>query len=274
MPSCDEIAAAWLSGTEFAGDPHAVRLLSRAISPGEFAVRRDFLPVTATTDPATSATILQLLEHGQVPTMAAIRSRTAQNEMRKQAEHIEQLGKRAQRSIDDFGRALARFADNYWIANGTGPTRRDALCSEPVLTLIRSRIGDIAPSAIKHLWLIERVQRAGWIAYSAEQGSLCAARRFHSARFAHRVSRRPANVIGALVARYLADQLASNGQPPTWPLMAHELRDDLNRPVFGDTADARTQQLWLTTAGWIELDEQLPVPGPRGRRTLARAARP
>ncbi|ONM47472.1 hypothetical protein [Nocardia donostiensis] len=273
MPSCDDIAAAWLSGTAFAGDPHAVSLLSRAISPHDFALDRDRLPVAAAADPSTSATILELLERGQVPTMAAIRTLTAQNEMRREAERIERLGRRAQRSIDEFGRALARFADNYWIAHGTGPTRRDALCSEPVMTLIRSRIGNIAPSAVKHLWLIERAQRAGWIAYNAEPGSLCAGRRFHAGRYGHRVSRRPANVIGALVARYLADHLAANRRPPTWQLMAHELRDDLNRPVFHDTADARAQQLWLTTAGWIDLDENLPVPGPRGRRALARSAR-
>src|SRR5690606_105936 len=80
VSSCEDIAAAWLSGTEFAGNRTAVQLLSRAISPGDFAVERESLPVSAAADPVTSATILELLERGQVPTMAAIRTLTAQNE--------------------------------------------------------------------------------------------------------------------------------------------------------------------------------------------------
>ncbi|WP_225731885.1 MULTISPECIES: hypothetical protein [unclassified Nocardia] len=270
MTSCVDIAAAWLSSTDFAGDNAAVGLLSRAISPQEFAIKRDSLPVAAAADPATAAAILELLERGQVPTMAAIRTLTAQNEMRKEAERIERLGRRAQRSIDDFGRALARLANDHWKAYGIGPTRRDVLSSDEVMGLIRDRIGDIAPGAVKHLWLIERAQRAGWIASNANPGSLCAGRRFHAAKYGNRVSLRPVNTIGTLVAGYLAEYRTEHGRPPRWSSMAHELRDDRGRRIFHDTADARVQQQWLSTAEWLAVENELPVPGRRGLRILAR----
>ncbi|WP_063047072.1 hypothetical protein [Nocardia pseudovaccinii] len=273
MPSCDDIAAAWLSSTDFADDHAAVDLLSRAISPQDFAIKRDSLPVAAAADPSTAAAILELLERGQVPTMAAIRTLTAQNEMRREAERIERLGRRAQRSIDDFGRILARLAEDHWLAHGAGPTRRDVLQSEPVMTLIRDRIGDIAPTAVKHLWLIERAQRAGWIASNANAGSLCAARRFYSGKYGNRVSLRPVNTIGTIVATYLRDYLAENDRAPRWSTLAHDLRDDRGRRLFHDTADARIQRRWLTTAEWMAESEDLPVPGRRGLRALAKKAR-
>ncbi|WP_280270355.1 hypothetical protein [Nocardia wallacei] len=273
VPSCNDIATALLSHTEFAGDRAAAGLLSRAIGPREFALDRDSLPVTAAADPKTAAAILELLERGQVPTMPAIRTLITQNEMRAEAERIERLGKRAQRSIDEFGRILATTTHEYWKAHGCGPTRRDILLADPVLTLIRERVGDIAPNAIKHLWLIERVQRAGWIAFDATPRSLCAARRFHSAKFGNRVSMRPVNTIGTLVAGFLDEYEREHGRPPRWSVLAHDVRDDRGRRVFNDTADARAQQQWLVTAEWLALRDDLPVPGPRGRRALARKTR-
>lgn len=273
MPSCDDIATALLSSTDFAGDPIAVDLLSRAISPRDFALKRDSLPVAAAADPATASAILELLERGQVPTMAAIRTLTAQNEMRHEAERIERLGRRAQRSIDDFGRTLARLAHEHWTEHGTGPIRRDILNSEPVMALIQERIGDVAPSAVKHLWLIERAQRAGWIASNANPQSLCAGRRFHAAKYGNRVSLRPVNTIGTIVATYLRDYLAENDRAPRWSTLAHDLRDDRGRRLFHDTADARIQRRWLTTAEWMAESEELPVPGRRGLRALAKKAR-
>ncbi|KAA8890802.1 hypothetical protein F3087_06105 [Nocardia colli] len=273
MQKPDDIATALLSSTDFAGDRSAVDLLSRAISPQDFALKRDSLPVAATADPATSAAILELLERGQVPTMAAIRTLTAQNEMRREAERIERLGRRAQRSIDDFGRALATLADAHWTAHGIGPTRRDVLSSEQVMTLIRTRIGDIAPSAVKHLWLIERAQRAGWIASNANAGSLCAGRRFHSDQYGNRVSLRPVNTIGTAVAAYLGDYLTEHERAPRWSTVAQELRDDRGRRIFHNTADARAQELWLTTAEWVAMRDDLPVPGKRGQRAVARKSR-
>jgi len=273
VQSCDGIANAWLSHTEFAGNAGAVTLLSRAINPADFALNRDSLPVSAAADPRTAAAILELLDRGQVPTMAAIRTLIVQNDMRAEAERIERLGRRAQRSIDEFGRVLATLTHEYWAEHGIGPTRRDILHAEPALELIREQVGDIAPTAVKHLWLIERAQRAGWIAFNPTPRSLCAARRFHSAKFGNRVSLRPINIIGTLVAGYLHDYQAEHERPPRWSALAHDLRDDRGRRVFNDTADARAQQQWLTTAEWLELDEDLPVPGPRGRRALARKAR-
>lgn len=273
MQKPDDIATALLSSTDFAGDRSAVDLLSRAISPQDFAIKRDSLPVAAAADPATSAAILELLERGQVPTMAAIRTLTAQNEMRREAERIERLGRRAQRSIDDFGRALATLADAHWTAHGIGPTRRDVLSSEQVMSLIRTRIGDIAPAAVKHLWLIERAQRAGWIASNANAGSLCAGRRFHSDQYGNRVSLRPVNTIGTAVAAYLGDYLTEHERAPRWSTVAQELRDDRGRRVFHNTADARVQELWLTTAEWVAIQDELPVPGKRGQRAIARKSR-
>ncbi|MET7773070.1 hypothetical protein [Nocardia sp. NPDC005366] len=273
MPSCDDIATAWLSSTDFAGDPIAVDLLSRAIRPQDFALKRDSLPVAAAADPATASAILELLGRGQVPTMAAIRTLTAQNEMRREAERIERLGRRAQRSIDDFGRTLARLAHEHWIEHGTGPIRRDVLNSEPIMTLIQDRIGDVPPTAVKHLWLIERAQRAGWIASNANPQSLCAARRFHAAKFGNRVSLRSVNTIGTLVAGFLADYRDTHGRPPRWSAVAHDLRDDRDRRVFHDTSDAMAQQLWLSTAEWVELVDGQPIPGRRGQRALAKHSR-
>ncbi|MFJ4656281.1 hypothetical protein ACIP5Y_33880 [Nocardia sp. NPDC088792] len=273
MPSHDDIAAAWLSSTEFAGDNAAVGLLSRAINPATYDIKRASLPVSAAADPATASAILELLQRGQVPTLAAIETLIVQNDMRAEAERIERLGRRAQRSIDDFGRVLAKLTDEYWVLHGTGPTRRDILLSEPVIDLIRDRVGDIPPTAIKHLWLIERAQRAGWIAYNATPRSLCAGRRFHAARYGNRVSLRPVNTIGTLVAAYLRDQVAEHARPPRWSVLAYELRDDRGRRVFNDTADARAQQQWLSIAEWMSLEDGLPVPGPRGLRAIARKGR-
>ncbi|MBF6173338.1 hypothetical protein IU476_17880 [Nocardia blacklockiae] len=273
MPSCNDIASALLSHTEFADDRAATALLSRAIGPQEFALDRDSLPVAAAADPTTSAAILELLERGQVPTMPAIRTLIAQNEMRAEAERIERLGKRAQRSIDEFGRILATATQKYREEHGIGPTRRDILLTDPVSALIRERVGDIAPNAIKHLWLIERAQRAGWIAYNAAPRSLCAGRRFHAAQFGNRVSLRPVNVIGTLVAGFLDGYEREHGRPPRWSVLAHDVRDDRGRRVFNDTADARAQQQWLVTAEWLAVRDELPVPGPRGLRALARKAR-
>ncbi|WP_028478082.1 hypothetical protein [Nocardia sp. CNY236] len=271
MTSCDNIAAAWLSGTDFADDRAAVALLSRAISPADFAIKRDSLPVAAAADPATATAILELLERGQVPTMAAIRTLNTQNEIRRQAERIERLGRRAQRSIDDFGRVLAKLADAHWTAHGFGPTRRDVLCTEQIMTLIRTRVGDVPPAAVKHLWLIERAQRAGWIASNANPRSLCAARRFHAAQYGNRVSLRPVNTIGTVIATYLTDYLNEHGHPPRWSVVAQELRDDRGRRIFHNTADARAQQLWLTTAGWVTMREGLPIPGRRGSKAIRRS---
>ncbi|MBF6213868.1 hypothetical protein IU433_28740 [Nocardia puris] len=270
MPSCDEIAAAWLSQTDFAGNTAAVGLLSRAINPQEYALKRDSLPVAAAADPMTASAILELLERGQVPTMAAIRTLTAQNEMRREAARIERLGRRAQRSIDEFGKVLARLAHEHCAEHGTGPTRRDILTSEPVTALIAARIGPVAPNAVKHLWLVERAQRAGWIAFNASPHSLCAARRFHAAPFGKRVSLRPMHTIGTLVAGYLADHRDAHGHPPHWTALADEARDDRGHRIFHDTADAHAQRLWLTTAEWIAIEDDLPVPGRRGLRALSR----
>jgi hypothetical protein len=126
---------------------------------------------------------------------------------------------------------------------------------------------------VKHLWLIERAQRAGWIASNAEPGSLCAARRFHAAKYGNRVSLRPVNVIGAIVATFLDEHLTEHDRPPRWSALAHDLRDDRGRRIFHDTADARTQQLWLTTAEWMAVRDDLPVPGRRGLRAVARKSR-
>ncbi|WP_210741008.1 hypothetical protein [Nocardia veterana] len=273
VPSCDDIAAAWLSHTEFAGNRAATELLSRAISPRDFARNRDSLPVSAAADPATAGAILELLDRGQVPTLPAIHTLIAQNRIRAEAERIERLGRRAQRSIDEFGRILADSTQEYRRKHHMGPTRRDILHSAPVLDLIRERVGDIAPNAIKHLWLIERAQRAGWIAFDAAPRSLCAARRYYSAAYGNRVSLRPVNTIGTLVAEFLDAYRTEHGRPPRWSVLAHDLRDDRGRRIFNDTADARAQQEWLTTAQWLAVEDDLPVPGARGRRALARRAR-
>ncbi|MGV9674654.1 hypothetical protein ACWDSJ_05195 [Nocardia sp. NPDC003482] len=273
MTSCDDIAAAWLAHTDFAGNRTAVGLLSRAISPGDYALNRDSLPVAAAADPTTAAAILELLDRGQVPTLAAIRTLIVQNEMRQEAERIERLGRRAQRGIEDFGRVLANLTQDYRAEHGIGPTRRDILLAEPIRALIRERVGDIPPNAIKHLWLIERAQRAGWIAFDATPRSLCAGRRFHADRYGNRVSLRPVNTIGKLIAEFLADHEREHGRPPRWSVLAHDLRDDRGRRVFNDTADARAQQQWLMTAEWLALRDDLPVPGPRGLRALARKAK-
>ncbi|WP_280234996.1 hypothetical protein [Nocardia cyriacigeorgica] len=268
MSSCEDIAAAWLSGTDLAGDTTAVNLLSRAISPRDFDLERESLPVTAAADPITSATILELLERGQVPTMAAIRTLTAQNAMRREAERVAGLGSRAQRWIDDFGRLLATVAEARWLADGIGPTRRDVLGSAPVVTLLHSRVGAIAPSAVKHLWLIERAQRAGWIAYNDEPRSLCAGRRFHAERYGDRVSGQSVTMIGRTVARHVA---RADGR--IWPELAPRIRDGAGIPIFHDAADALAQQRWLTIAGWITVDGDRPLPGPRSRRALADRSR-
>ncbi|MGW5436109.1 hypothetical protein [Nocardia asteroides] len=273
MLSCDDIAAAWLAHTDFAGDHAAVGLLSRAISPQDFDIKRDSLPVAAAADPATAAAILQLLERGQVPTMAAIRTLTAQNEMRREAERIERLGRRAQRSIDEFGRILARLAAAHWSEHGIGPTRRDILADAEVSQLIADRVGEIAPSAVKHLWLIERAQRAGWIASNANPGSLCPARRWHTTKYGNRVSQKPVNMIGKLVAGFVAEHAATRGRAPSWAALARDLRDDRGRRVFFDVADAHAQRRWLVTAEWLADGEELPVPGRRGSRALAKESR-
>ncbi|WP_227984930.1 hypothetical protein [Nocardia spumae] len=273
VPSCDDIAAAWLAQTEFAGDRSATDLLSRAISPRDFSRNRDSLPVAAAADPATAGAILELLDRGQVPTLPAIHTHITQNRIRAEAERIERLGRRAQRSIDEFGRVLAEQTEQFRRANDIGPTRRDILSADPVLTLIREHVGDIAPNAIKHLWLVERAQRAGWIAFDATPRSLCAGRRFHSAKYGNRVSLRPVNAIGTLVAEFLDGYRREHQRPPRWSVLAHDLRDDRGRRIFNDTADVRAQQQWLTTAEWVAVEDDLPVPGARGHRALARLAR-
>ncbi|NKY50091.1 hypothetical protein [Nocardia vermiculata] len=273
MPSCDDIATAWLSYTEFAGNPAATDLLSRAISPRDFSRNRDSLPVSAAADPATSDAILELLDRGQVPTLPAIHTLITQNRIRAESERIEGLGRRAQRSVDEFGRLLAELTQNYRHTHGIGPTRRDILSAEPVLTLIRQRVGDVAPPAIKHLRLVERTQRAGWIAYDASPRSLCAARQFYSARYGDRVSRQPVNTIGTLLAGFLDDHRTEHRHPPQWSVVARELRDGRGRRIFADTADLRAQQHWLITAQWLAVENDLPVPGPRGRHALTRRAR-
>lgn len=273
MQSRDDIAAAWLSHTQYARNSTAVGLLSRAISPRDFALNRDSLPVTAAADPTTATAILGLIDHGQVPTLAAIRTFITQQEMRAEADRIERLGRRAQRNIDEFGRMLANLTHDYWVRHGTGPTRRDILDSEQMSAIIRNRVGNIAPNATKHLWLVERAQRAGWIAYNAQPRSLCAGRRFYCSRYGNRVSLRPVNAIGTMVAGFLDDYHRRNGRPPRWPVLAHDLRDDRGRRVFNDTADLQRQQQWLVTAEWLTVDDGLPSAGPRGVRNLRRAGR-
>ncbi|MBO0854304.1 MAG: hypothetical protein J2P18_11095 [Nocardia sp.] len=274
MPTCEDIATAWLSHTEFAGNRQVAGLLSRAISPGDFDRNRQSLPAAAAADPTTAGAILELLERGQVPTLPAIDTRLAQNRIRAESERIERLGRRAQRHIDEFGNLIANITDEYWRSRQIGPTRRDIYHAPAVLALISRRVGNIAPEAIKHLWLIERAQRAGWIAFDGTPRSLCAARRFHSAEYGARVSPLPVNAIGTLVAGFLDNYRTGHGRPPRWSSLAHQLRDDRGRRVFNDTADARAQAQWLATAQWLRIEDGLPVPGARGLRALTRRARP
>ncbi|MFC3963967.1 hypothetical protein [Nocardia jiangsuensis] len=269
MPSCDTIAAAWLARTELAADRSAVALLSRAIDPPESAPERDPLPITAAAEPATAAAILELLEHGEVPTLAAVRTHIAHRELRGEAERTARLGELAQCGIDDFGRILARLTHDHWIRHGTGPTRRDVLDAPAVHTAVREHVGDVAPTAVRHLWLLERAQRAGWIAYNTSPRSLCAGRRFHAAKYGQRVSLQPVETIGTLVARFADDYRTRYDRSPRWNTLAHDLRDNRGRRVFFDTADAHVQRLWLVTAGWLATPNDLPAPGPLARRLLA-----
>ncbi|GEM29303.1 hypothetical protein NN3_03100 [Nocardia neocaledoniensis NBRC 108232] len=52
------------------------------------------------------------------------------------------------------------------------------------------------------------------------------------------------------------------------------MRDDRGRRVFFDVADAHAQRRWLVTAEWLaDSDDDLPTPGKRGRRALAKENR-
>ncbi|MFC8047621.1 hypothetical protein [Nocardia sp. NPDC057353] len=269
MPSCDTIAAAWLAQTEFAADRSAVALLSRAIEPTELEREREPLPITAAAEPATAAAILELLEHGEVPTLAAVRTHIARRELRVESERVSRLGELAQCSIDDFGRVLARLTHEHWIRHGAGPTRRDVLDAPAVHTAIHEYVGDVEPTAVRHLWLLERAQRAGWIAYNTSPRSLCAGRRFHAAKYGPRVSQQPVETIGTLVARFVDGYRTRYERSPRWNTLAHDLRDNRGRRVFFDTADAHVQRLWLVTAGWLTTPNDLPAPGPLAQRLLA-----
>jgi hypothetical protein len=100
------------------------------------------------------------------------------------------------------------------------------------------------------------LHKAGWLASNQTVRSLCPGRRFYVRSYGDHVSHMSPEVVGFAVALFIRNYRRSNDNcSPTWAAIATSATDPMGVPLFFNATDARAQQLWMVTQGWVRLDD-------------------
>ncbi|MFI2561105.1 hypothetical protein [Nocardia farcinica] len=274
-------ARTWLATTELADDEGAIARLSRAISPSQqgFATRRS-LPLDSGSDHTDA--ILDLLRAGQVPTVEAVESLThsvhgsrAVGERKARHERYTHCYEVLSTARHSLGEVISAEVALYWMNNGIGPLWREAWEFEAVCQWRKEQaatvpeFGLIGPNALGLL------HRAGWLASNRSMRSLCPSRRFYTRYYGDHVSGAPADVVGYGVARYIGIyRRLHDKRSPSWEEMVAHTTDVKGVPLFFNVTDARAQQRWLVTSGWLRIEGGNLRRGARAKASSRRRVRP
>ncbi|MFQ6329655.1 hypothetical protein ACLMAL_26450 [Nocardia sp. CWNU-33] len=276
----DPAAETWLAATDLAGDIDASLRLSRAADPARYGfVKREPLDLTSCTGPA-AATVIALLKAGQVPTPDAITAAEAnppntdtleaKAALAAEAKRIESIIRTHQ---DWLGEVLSSTVAMHWVSYGVGPTWQEAWQSDRVSTWWIAAHGGVPDYRVAHQAMFSTLEKAGWIASNTTARSLCPGRRFHIHFFGDHVSQEPAHSIGYLVARYIGVyRRLHDDRSPTWAEVATSTTDAKGVPLFFNSYDARAQQEWLETQGWIRVENNQLRRGERAKAETRRRA--
>lgn len=260
----------WLDQTTLAGDLEASRLLSRGLDPARHGLVGR-LPLLLPCTGEESDAVLDLLWHGQVPTPAAVAALL--NSPRARAAVLCRSLWRARADVPAgliaahthaLGEALSAGVAMHWIDHDIGPTWRRAWQCEPVANWWMSWSMDTPPFAPFGRDGLALLHRVYWLASNGNTGSLCPGRRYYTRFYGDHVSRMPADIVGSSVARFVsAYRRCHAGSGPGWEEIAAAATDPCGVQLFFNAADARAQQRWLLTDGWIRIDSGSLCRGPR-----------
>ncbi|MFC9472438.1 hypothetical protein ACWZHB_10840 [Nocardia sp. FBN12] len=275
----DPRAESWLAATELAGDVEAAHRLSRAVDPERYGFsKRERLDLaTCTGDKAEL--VLWILEAGQVPTpdavMKAVTGPPMLNASVGKAETSAETKRltsviRAER--DRFGELVSEAIAMHWARFGVGPTWQEAWRSEALTSWWVLSEGCVPEYSIARGPMFRTLERAGWIAYNRNPHSLCTGRQFHIRFHGDHVSAAPAPIVGYLVANHIGIHRRLHNCSPTWSELAELATDAKGLPLFFNAGDARAQQRWLETQGWIRIEDTELRRGERAKAETRRRA--
>ncbi|ASF10912.2 hypothetical protein NBRGN_065_00340 [Nocardia brasiliensis NBRC 14402] len=266
--------------TELAGDTDALVRLSRAVDPDRYGfAKREPLNLSECVD-AVAETVLDLLRAGQVPTPGALAAaRTNPPNAHPRETHAQSIAemKRIESTVrahlDSLGEVLSSTIAMHWIANRVGPTWQEAWQDDRVASWWTEIWGSVPEYRLARKPMFSLLERAGWIASNHTPRSLIPGRRFHIHFFGDHVSQEPAHTIGFLVARYIGiHRRLHNDRSPSWADIAASATDAKGIPLFFNTYDARAQQEWLVTQGWIRVENDELRRGERAKSETRRRA--
>lgn len=161
----------------------------------------------------------------------------------------------------------------HWVSNGVGPTWQEASLSDKVAIWWTAACGSVPEYRLAHHAMFSMPEKAGWIASNPTPRSLCPGRRFHIHFFGDHVSQEPAHTIGYLVARCIGIyRRLHDDRSPSWAEIAASTTDAKGVPLFFNTYDARAQQDWLETQGWIRVENDQLRRGERAKAETRRRA--
>ncbi len=274
----DTDAEIWLATTDLAGDRIAAVQLSRAIAPARygFGARR---PLDLSSSGNRHDIVLELLRAKQVPTADAVdalasSSHDAQHTSRAKAsdEQVAQAKWILQADGESLGAELSAAVALHRVDHNRGPTWQQAWAFDAATDWWASRLDSAPPFKPVGQAALLMLHRAGWLASNRTVRSLCPGRRVYVRFYGDHVSRMSPEVVGFGVALFIRMYRRLNDRrSPTWPDIAASATDPKGVPLFFNTTDAQAQQLWLSTQGWIRLDEHGCLR--RGSRAKAEARR-
>ncbi|WP_431968539.1 hypothetical protein [Nocardia sp. bgisy134] len=281
----DHAAESWLATTELAGNADAALRLSRAIDPIRYGfIKREPLNLAGCIGTAADI-VIELLIAGQVPTPCAIRAAVTNPPNMKSAEAREEeraeaklLKAMVRADYDSLGEKLSSAIALHWVNHGIGPTWQEAWQSDAVVNWWISGLGEVPEYRLARNPMFAILDRAGWLASNRSPRSLCVGRRFHVRFYGDHVSLAPAATVGYLVARHIGIyRRLHDDHSPTWGELAAAATDAKGIPLFFNTNDARAQQRWLVTQGWVRIEKDQLRRGDRAkaetrRRTALRKA--
>ncbi len=253
--------------------------LSRAVAPARygFGTRR---PLDLGSSDDQAHIVLELLRAKQVPTADAVdalalgsygdRNPTTQRVSDDEIAHAKLI---TQAEADSLGLALSSAVALYRIDHHRGPTWQQAWAFDAVRDWWSAHLANTPPFKPIGRTAFATLHQKGWLASNQTVRSLCPGRRFYVRFFGDHVSRMAPDVVGLGVAQFISDYLrSSDRRNPTWADIAASAVDLKGVPLFFNTADARAQQLWLVTQGWVRLEDDGSLR--HGDRAKAEARRP
>lgn len=277
----DQAAERWLAATELGNDRAAAALLIRAMRPPKNFAREPLaLPEPGSGD---AAKVMRLLKIGQTPTPAAIEhlvvpapgpKRLSPSKQAKQARQ-QQLKQRAFAAIADVetaGELLAAAAADYWREHEVGPHWSQALDAPQVAKWWTEMTGLRFAGTEYRQRLFRGAKKVGWVAFNTSERSLCPGRLFYSRRLGETVSQTRHQNIGFFTAVCIEIHRTTTGRSPDWSQIAASATDQHGIPLFADAHDAAAQCQWMSTNGWILMQDNQLHPGPKAEKEACRRA--